>query len=61
MCAGASPWICWASSEPYQGTSSHGRWWLVLLMAGLAGLLLVVVVVIFVVFWATQGRGPRDD
>jgi hypothetical protein len=30
-------------------------------MAGLAGLLLVVVVVIFVVFWATQGRGPRDD
>jgi hypothetical protein len=37
------------------------RWALVLLVGGLAGLLLVVVVVIFVVFWTTQGRGPRDD
>jgi hypothetical protein len=37
------------------------RWALVLLVGGLAGLLLVVVVVIVVVFWATRGRGPRDD
>jgi hypothetical protein len=37
------------------------RWALVVLVGGLAGLLLVVVVVIVVVFWATRGRGPRDD